>query len=301
VCAALYRNLSFGSRGDDVLALQEFLRTGGYLSANATGYFGVATRDAVARWQASENVLAVGRLGPVSRERIKLWCGRAGSGGPIACSKEYNPVCGAKPIVCVTTPCNPIQQTYGNRCTMAADGASYLYEGQCHSDGNKPPVISGFSGPTMLSVNQTGTWTVQASDPENGSLSYYVDWGDALPALSSTASPVATREFVQTTTFTHVYASAGTYTVSIGVWDSSGQEARSTASVNVESDVSCTNYMPVCGRPPGCANTCLPGQYCTMMCQLHQPQTYFNRCMMNSASAQYLHEGQCTTTSGNWY
>jgi PKD repeat protein len=52
---------------------------------------------------------------------------------PTLCTKEYVPVCGAKPITCVTTPCNPVPQTYGNRCMMQADNATFLYEGVCRS------------------------------------------------------------------------------------------------------------------------------------------------------------------------
>lgn len=247
ICAILARNLAQGSQGDDVKGLQEFLREKGVLSAEATGYFGPATRAAVARWQAEEGISNIGSIGPMSRERIKLWCGGMGGGlgndrfgaspmrgeaplevtfktnisvanprfvadagdykivfgdgdeeqikcegddgfckgphtvkhtykkdgtytatlvhygyfglpdpdggapsqvvgraqihvgeKPVACTKEYRPVCGEKQIVCITTPCNPVQQTYGNRCMMEADSAKLLYEGACRPDSAKP-------------------------------------------------------------------------------------------------------------------------------------------------------------------
>lgn len=50
---------------------------------------------------------------------------------PIACTKEYAPVCGQVNIQCITTPCDPIQNTYGNRCMMEADWAEFLYTGEC--------------------------------------------------------------------------------------------------------------------------------------------------------------------------
>lgn len=99
--------------------------------------------------------------------------------------------------------------------------------------GNQPPVISGVSGPTALAVGQTGTWTVQASDPENGPLNYSVIWGNeidfgGLPMAGSPSIPM-----VQTSTFAHSYAMAGTYNVRFTVTDSAGQSAQSSISVNV--------------------------------------------------------------------
>lgn len=429
VCAVLSRNLSQGTRGDDVTSLQEFLQSQGYLSAQATGYFGPMTAQAVAKWQASQGVSAVGSFGPLSRERIKIWCGGGnwnnterfsasptqgsaplsvmfstwisgfrvpniyytidfGDGtseraahcyapadacmspgqnphtysangtytatlnkitdpcpddgdpttprcmaaihsevvakeqisvGPIACSKEYMPVCGSKPIVCITAPCNPIQQTYGNRCTMNADGATFLYEGQCKNtttdpasdssckswyDGcnscgrsepgapaactlkycspesmqkpyctayfddtsstNKPPSISSFSGPTTLAVNASGTWTISATDPENGQLTYQVWWGDENVYAPSMNTGSAMRDFVQTTTFTHAYAYAGTYTPTIVIRDSAGKEAKTSSTVKVgQTFTACTADAMLCpngqyvGRSgPNCQFVC---------------------------------------------
>lgn len=468
VCNVLYRNLSAGIQGDDVASLQEFLKSEGYLSANATGYFGPMTAQAVAKWQTSQGVSAVGAFGPMSRERIKIWCGGGGGGGDdrfgaipsrgtapltvtfktnvelpgqyiadansykivfgdgqqqdlkceypwseiqggvaiggmpcrsgpishtytadgtyiaslvsvggfcaypcpetvvakvqinvgqnVGCTKEYKPVCGSHQIYCITTPCNPIQQTYSNSCMMAADGATFVHEGQCRADysnpaddpqckawnngcnvcsrqypggpamctmraciddngnqtpnqsipqgkgfctayfdnsGNKPPTISGFSGPTTLSVNSTGTWTINASDPEGGQLIYEIRWGDEAPypMWPIGASSIA-RDFVQSTTFTHAYSSAGTYTVSIVVRDSAGQEAKTSTTVKVGSDVDCTlEYAPVCGQPPRCFNGVCLGS-------LQMPQTYSNRCFMNAAGASFLYSGQC---AGNAY
>src|SRR3989344_3800242 len=291
ICAILNRNLSQGARGDDVQGLQEFLSAEGYLSANATGYFGPMTANAVARWQASQGVSAVGAVGPMSRERIRVWCGNP---RPQVCTMEYAPVCGAKPIVCITTPCNPIQQTYGNRCMMQADGATFLYDGACRNDpANRPPVISGLSGPTSLTLNEQGTWRIDASDPENGNLSYSVTWGDEWAMMGAPRASSADYSVVQSTTFTHSYAYAGTYTVSVVVRDTAGNEARATATVSVSNNlVACTmQYDPVCGQPPEPA--CRRSIPACMMAS-PGPQTYGNRCMMNAAGATFLYSGECS-------
>ncbi len=457
VCFLLSRNLLPGSAGDDVGGLQEFLSEQGLFNADVTGYFGPVTAQALATWQVSQGVEAAGVVGPMTRERIKIWCGggvtpadwklraepqkgtapltvtfaanvtlmdpamvadagdymiQFGDGGehrfvcssknngscrgphktshtysangtyiaklihygyfpapnvaptrtvgevtirvadqePVACTMEYNPVCGAKPIVCITTPCNPIPTTYGNKCAMNADGAKFLYAGECRTDKNpgddpkckswydgcntcsrstpgspamctlractsepiatrkctvyfddttptnKPPTISSFSGPTTLRVNQTGTWIVQANDPENQQLTYKISWGDDKAYAGGTSMAAhLVDSFVQTTTFTHVYATAGEYTVKILVRDSAGGEAVATATVGVPADsVVCTmEYAPVCGQPPepSCRYT-----YPFCMMPTPGPTTYSNKCLMRAAGATFISEGVCGTT-----
>jgi peptidoglycan hydrolase-like protein with peptidoglycan-binding domain len=65
------RNLRLGLRGDDVRALQEYLRGTGHFPAGqaATGFFGPLTRRAVAEWQAANNLPSTGFFGPLSRAR----------------------------------------------------------------------------------------------------------------------------------------------------------------------------------------------------------------------------------------
>lgn len=101
------------------------------------------------------------------------------------------------------------------------------------SSTNKPPVISGISAPTTLNVGETGTWSVQASDPEKGSLNYSVNWGDV-----STAMSVASKSFIQSASFTHSYNSAGTFKPVFTVKDSAGLSAESSATVRVVADSS---------------------------------------------------------------
>ncbi|MEK7465628.1 MAG: peptidoglycan-binding domain-containing protein [Patescibacteria group bacterium] len=62
-------NLTLGSKGADVTALQNVLISGGYLKISApTGYFGPMTKAALAAWQSANGITpAVGYFGPKSR------------------------------------------------------------------------------------------------------------------------------------------------------------------------------------------------------------------------------------------
>jgi hypothetical protein len=69
VSANFTRDLTVGSKGDDVSALQSILISKGYLKiASPTSYFGSMTKAALAAWQAASGISpAVGYFGPKSR------------------------------------------------------------------------------------------------------------------------------------------------------------------------------------------------------------------------------------------
>ncbi len=119
-----------------------------------------------------------------------------------------------------------------NRCDSSNDKFN-IYD--TPNTGNKPPVIHSFETPTQLKVGATGTWAVKASDPENGSLSYSIVWGDetyaAAPSGSSDAKIL--ESYSQSSTFTHSYSSPGTYKVRLVVRDSSGAVAETSATTLV--------------------------------------------------------------------
>ena len=50
---------------------------------------------------------------------------------PVMCTLEYAPVCGKIEVQCITTPCDPVQETFGNRCQAEARGAFDIVEGEC--------------------------------------------------------------------------------------------------------------------------------------------------------------------------
>ncbi len=67
------RDLTIGSRGDDVSALQTLLESRGMLmmpAGVAKGYFGALTKSALAKYQASVGLPATGYFGPLTRGQI---------------------------------------------------------------------------------------------------------------------------------------------------------------------------------------------------------------------------------------
>jgi hypothetical protein len=77
--SAFLRNLTIGSMGPDVKALQALLNSKGYIIAetgagspgNESAYFGVATAQALAKYQQAHNIVpASGYFGPRTRQSI---------------------------------------------------------------------------------------------------------------------------------------------------------------------------------------------------------------------------------------
>jgi len=53
---------------------------------------------------------------------------------PTMCTLEYMPVCAAVQVQCIKAPCPPINETFGNACSMRANkNATFLYTGECKS------------------------------------------------------------------------------------------------------------------------------------------------------------------------
>jgi hypothetical protein len=90
-CYAWTRDLTIGSTGADVMALQSFLNNSGNQVAvsgagsagNETMYFGSLTKGALASWQAAHGVApAVGYFGPITRSAIAATCAPGTPGTP---------------------------------------------------------------------------------------------------------------------------------------------------------------------------------------------------------------------------
>lgn len=313
-CPHITATLSLGAHDvttqGAVSQLQQYLvQAGVYPEGQITGYYGALTARAVARLQAQYGLDPVGVFGPQTRALVSRICGNP---GPVACTMEYNPVCGQPPYTCpVGAFCAtvmPAPKTYGNMCMLKADNATLLYTGECDSvtgGTNKPPVVSGVSGPTVLAIGETGTWSVTAYDPESGSLSYQVDWGDVyMPSAQLQGAYEA--YFRQTSTFTHSYSTAGTYTIRVTVSDDAGSTAHTSTTVRVGAgNIACTReYNPVCGlgMHPCCVGPTHP-EYTTACHTMRvscteTKKTYSNACILTASGATLLHYGECGIDTG---
>ncbi len=89
------------------------------------------------------------------------------------------------------------------------------------------------SGPTSLKVNEEGTWRLEVKTPNSQDYRISVSWGDevAMPVVAASAEKSA----INIASFTHRYASSGTYAVTFRL--SSGSQTRAvTRKVQVNAE-----------------------------------------------------------------
>ena len=143
------------------------------------------------------------------------------------------------------------------------------------------PSVTGIDGPAAIGTGQTGLWTVHASVPSNAdtSLRYSVIWGDEgvfdqIKAFGNAAAGVLQASG----TFTHAYASSGTFRPTFTVTNDAGS-AQTSISVVVGKDttqLNCPQYMaPLCSA----SETLVAGGYGADGCQLSP------RCVSNTTAS----------------
>lgn len=218
ICRIAAARLAQGAHGSDVTSLQEFLSEQGYLSSTATGFFGPLTTSALARFQKEHGIIATeSEGGEVGARTLKYiagrWCASLPAGG------------GAATDVRTPTP-TPTP-------TPAATAAASSEEP--HPTAEAAVSIRSFTGPATLETGAAGTWTVVATTTGPGPLRYRVTWGDeafgnAAEALMQLADPA----YADGPTFSHTYARAGSYAVSLLAKDAAGNAGRTYALVRVD-------------------------------------------------------------------
>jgi len=221
-CVALQSSdLRYRSRdvktNEEVSAVQDFLQSKGYLNSEPTGFFGILTLKAVKDFQRANSINPTGYVGPLTKEKIKaLTCDGTIVGG----KDEYGCIPSAGYSWCQVK----------NKCLR-------VWEEKCEIVSSTNPTISVVSSPQTLKINETGKWTITASDSSGGNLSYSVKWGDE--NYKSSGTPVFSLEKdKQNTKFRHSYSKAGIYTPTFTVTNESGGSAQTSISVNVGSQTS---------------------------------------------------------------
>jgi hypothetical protein len=254
-CVSISRNLSLGSRGSDVLSLQQFILTRNYPGSGSwmlTGYYGTATRAGVIDFQIDARLPQTGIVDGATRSALMQSCG-SGYTQPTPTYPSYTPTYSN------TYPWNNVQPWYDNSNNIYGNNSNgtcgwYTVGGQSYfnncgfnnpnntvypNNNNYPynnyggansPTISNVSGPTSINVNTTGTWIISINNTYNSNYSSIsVDWGD--PVFGAYLSAPQQVYSSQSATFTHAYTQSGTYTVRFTVSNSYGSN---TSSVTVQ-------------------------------------------------------------------
>ena len=228
-CPALFRNLSFGAQGSDVLSLQQFLTAQNLLGAGASnGYFDAATEQAVQQLQIRYGVVVsgtptttgYGMVGPRTRSLIALNCNIAPTttgSCPLAQPPTTSCLAGWQANTdsagCVTSyrcsvPLLPATPTTGSCTAIALQCPSGTYDQvgpncshTCIPNTQQSGSFSAF--PTSGALPLEVTFVRQ-----NTSGSYSVDFGDGTvsPFPYNTANPGTFHDRVG-----YVYRNAGTY------------------------------------------------------------------------------------------
>lgn len=118
-CTTLSFDLSQGSSGSSVLALQKYLNLSGFLSATPNGVFGPATLSAVKKFQTANGITATGTVGPITRLAIQIKSCQEVKMDPIPATPT-TPVVDTKPrsSTTITAPWQDTLLTIGKLSTI---------------------------------------------------------------------------------------------------------------------------------------------------------------------------------------
>jgi hypothetical protein len=150
------RNLTVGSQGSDVTALQTMLQAGGFFTATPTGYFGSITKRALAAWQASVGIVpAAGYFGMITRNYIATSGGGVSTVPGCSAGSMYSSTSGAPCTTTTTIPgCMPgalFSSTTGVSCSSTASTGGALD----NTDGSITASLSTFAGNTSIKKGET--------------------------------------------------------------------------------------------------------------------------------------------------
>ncbi len=303
-CANIPLGLRTGSRGNDVLRLQQFLVDQHYPGGGSwmlTGLYGRATTVAVTNFQRLQNLPETGKIDAGTLSSIARVSCNSASGNTSISNYNYTPNYNYKSPTNSGAIINYLMSAMGavgstvtvigsgfsqggnavhfgvgvianlfsndgkslsftipqtlagygtqtvtpgtyNVSVITAQGAtsnSVPYTVTAYAAGSVPAIES-ISGPTSLSLNSQGIWTVVANGHNNTQYTTSVRWGDeALYAVSnSQTSQTNYGQGSQSLSFTHTYQTVGTYNVIFTVTNAIGQSSVSSVTVYVTGSIS---------------------------------------------------------------
>jgi PKD repeat protein len=163
-CAAFTRVLALGTQGNDVLSLQQYLKSQGYLNASATGYFGTLTAQALGQWQnknevVGSNGIGYGTFGPMSRSYYTQGCGNGNGGGTTTTNQQAfsaDPHWGAAPLTVTFTTSDSITNSATYSVDFGDGTNASMSKGSCIGIS----AIVGGQGGIRCSYTVTHTYTV---------------------------------------------------------------------------------------------------------------------------------------------
>ncbi len=222
------RELGIGSRGQDVMVLQQILVNTGYLYGQVDGIYGYLTTNAVIGFQLSHGLIGSGRadfstLASLSSASASTNCVITIING------IPNNVCGGGGgYYSYPTPYNSYTTPYSTPYVTP-----YPYYYQTPYGNSSAPTIRDVNGPTSLDTYEQGSWTVSAYSQNGSYLSYYVDWDDDSNNNPYNSNNSSNNNSNQSATFYHAYSHTGTYHPTFTVRDQNGRSDDSSITVRV--------------------------------------------------------------------
>jgi hypothetical protein len=166
--ASINTNLGYGSTGTQVVGLQQFLISNGYLQGTATGNFYSLTQQAVENFQSANGISPTGYVGSLTRAAINAKLNGQNNSSQNTVSSAPSTVTTACPQGYSCVPVNSTQQIHGQAPTI-----SYLNNGVISGNGftgatsvyiYNPSIATPIELPFTV-VNDT---TIDVSSPANG-------------------------------------------------------------------------------------------------------------------------------------
>ncbi|MBI4093629.1 tail fiber domain-containing protein [Candidatus Kaiserbacteria bacterium] len=286
-CFRAYRNLFRGLRGSDVEELQRFLlNTGDFTFGEITGFFGSATERAVQRFQCRELGICSGSpesngygfVGARTRAAMSARC----SSQRTTQTQSFPPATVYQcPTITQPSCTNGTLSSLGNDTNGCHRG--WLCEIRTVVQNNAPRLE--LSGPGSLWLNEAGTWTVKATDPDGDNVSVNMYFGNESTdeLLQQLAYPTSSKSFTRTRSFTNT----GSYAIRVEALDTFNNSARITSVVQVRAHTCTVNGTTLehgASKTLYSQTTAASGSTCSAM---SQTRTCDNGTVSGSSSYQY--------------